>query len=369
MCGLIMEMTPNTSKIAIITDQSPYSGIGTYAHSLYSLLKDTFPNLKLILTPYSSASLSDGAIVPPLNKTTSTLMAYPLYRFLNSWRNSKYLSSAADYFHLCGMDYTLAERVKESICTVYDFYYRLPSRSNWSNPKELLATMSINVSNIRSMRSMRKCNALISISEETSAAIKKSSGLDSKVVHLWVQETFHPRPKQLLREKLSLPHNLRILLNVSGGGANKNLNTLRRIIDMLPEYYRLVKIGYPINHPKVINLSRVSSIDYPLYFNACDVYVHTSIREGFGIPLLESLASGIPIVTNKSSTSGEVVGKAGLSVANPFDPSEYNSMILKLENAEIYAEMSRLARERSSLFSRETAWRKMIDIYTESFGL
>ena len=62
----------------------------------------------------------------------------------------------------------------------------------------------------------------------------------------------------------------------------------------------------------------VSRADQPLWYSASDVFVYPSQYEGFGLPVLEALACGTPVVTSATSSLPEVVGAAGLTV-NPGD--------------------------------------------------
>lgn len=64
----------------------------------------------------------------------------------------------------------------------------------------------------------------------------------------------------------------------------------------------------------------VSFVDYvhqndlPLWYNCADVFTYPSVYEGFGLPILEAMACGTPVVTSASSSLLEVVGEAGITV-------------------------------------------------------
>ena len=66
-----------------------------------------------------------------------------------------------------------------------------------------------------------------------------------------------------------------------------------------------------------------------LYAHA-DVYVLPSLYEGFGVPVLEAMASGCPVVASNNSSLPEVVGKAGL-LFNPSDPADIMRAILEIK--------------------------------------
>jgi len=71
--------------------------------------------------------------------------------------------------------------------------------------------------------------------------------------------------------------------------------------------------------------------DLPYLYNAAFAFLFVSLREGFGIPILESMACGTPVITSNTSSMPEVAGNKGILV-NPEQPKEIVQMMLKLEN-------------------------------------
>lgn len=93
--------------------------------------------------------------------------------------------------------------------------------------------------------------------------------------------------------------------------------------------------------------------ELPLWYAAARVFVFPSIYEGFGMPPLESMACGTPVVTSNSSSLPEVVGDAGLMVP-PHDTAALADAIVRLlEDAELHAEL----RERGLARARHFNWR------------
>ena len=64
--------------------------------------------------------------------------------------------------------------------------------------------------------------------------------------------------------------------------------------------------------------------DLPAWYNAADLFVFPSLYEGFGLPPLEAMACGTPVVTSNTSSLPEVVGEAALTV-NPLDIAELSA--------------------------------------------
>jgi glycosyltransferase involved in cell wall biosynthesis len=94
--------------------------------------------------------------------------------------------------------------------------------------------------------------------------------------------------------------------------------------------------------------------EQPLWYAAATVFAFPSLYEGFGMPPLEAMACGTPVVTSTTSSLPEVVGDAGLTV-DPRDPDALAAAMLRLLNdAELRAEL----RERGLRQARRFSWRE-----------
>jgi glycosyltransferase involved in cell wall biosynthesis len=107
----------------------------------------------------------------------------------------------------------------------------------------------------------------------------------------------------------------------------------------------------------------VSADDLPWWYNAAHVFVYPSLYEGFGLPPLEAMACGTPVVTSTASSLPEVVGQAGLLI----DPTDTEGLAAAMEqclvDADLRARMRAMGLARAAGFSwRETA-RRTVDSY------
>jgi glycosyltransferase involved in cell wall biosynthesis len=84
---------------------------------------------------------------------------------------------------------------------------------------------------------------------------------------------------------------------------------------------------------KIIFTDFVSEEDLVLLYNCADVFLYPSLYEGFGIPLLEAMACGVPVITSNTTSIPEVVGDAALLI-NPRDGEELKKALLSLLNDE-----------------------------------
>lgn len=98
-------------------------------------------------------------------------------------------------------------------------------------------------------------------------------------------------------------------------------------------------------------------------YNDAICLVYPSLYEGFGIPILEAMSLGVPVITSNTSSIPEVAGDAAL-YTNPSDIKEIrDSMLLMLQNMDLRSDLARRGLKRSGLFS----WRKTADQYLDLY--
>lgn len=94
--------------------------------------------------------------------------------------------------------------------------------------------------------------------------------------------------------------------------------------------------------------------DLPYIYNSAFAFLYTSLRESFGIPLLEAMACGTPVITSNTSSMPEIAGNDAILV-NPENPEEITERMLRLEtDEEYYNAQKEIGLKRAELFS----WRK-----------
>jgi len=103
--------------------------------------------------------------------------------------------------------------------------------------------------------------------------------------------------------------------------------------------------------------------DLPLFYNAADLFVFPSFFEGFGLPVIESMASGVPTITSRGSSLEEVAGDAAVLI----DPRDTNSiadaMERVLKDAELQRSLSERGLRRSAQFNTGSLAAKVLDVY------
>ncbi len=116
---------------------------------------------------------------------------------------------------------------------------------------------------------------------------------------------------------------------------------------------------------EVIFTGYVDLDDLPVIYGMSDMLVYPSLHEGFGLPPLEAMACGCPVVTSKVSSLPEVVGDAALCV-DPYDVRAIaEAMAAILFHPERRMDLVHRGLERAKLFSWERAAAETLDIYQQ----
>ena len=103
--------------------------------------------------------------------------------------------------------------------------------------------------------------------------------------------------------------------------------------------------------------------DLPSVYHAAFAVLYTSLRESFGIPLLEAMACGTPVVTSNTSSMPEIGGKQA-ALVNPYQIEDITKMMLRLEQDNtFYARQKSWGLERARIFSWEKTGHELLDLY------
>jgi glycosyltransferase involved in cell wall biosynthesis len=116
---------------------------------------------------------------------------------------------------------------------------------------------------------------------------------------------------------------------------------------------------------EVIFTDFVLDKDLPGIYLGAEVFVFPSLHEGFGLPPLEAMFYGIPVLTSNSSSLPEVVGDAGILV-NPQDPDDIANGILRLlGDQQLRNRLKEKGLQRAHNFSLERMAKKTLEVYEE----
>ncbi|MGC9123845.1 MAG: glycosyltransferase [Thermoplasmata archaeon] len=294
-------------KIALLVDQPHWTGIGVYAVNLYNLIKD-YIDVELI---YLGAHYDDLSQYKKLNYIKHTKILYLIPKILRY--NYKMFSKDENYkdyiIHYLGAYYPVNLIKENVIITVHDLVKDDYFLSLKNGPLEFSRSILRN-RNLNRFKYILKNNPfIIAISNKTARDINKINKTSKiKVIYHHIdKERFKPREKSNAKKLLGLEENINYLLSVGSSRPNKRLDLIKIFAESLPEEWILIKIGESIKSEKILNFKNVNIEKYPLFFNASEAYLHMSDDEGFGIPLLEALGSGIPIIARNTEINKEIL--------------------------------------------------------------
>lgn len=170
------------------------------------------------------------------------------------------------------------------------------------------------------------------------------------------------------------------ILNVGSLEPGKNQTTLVRAYRRLRDrgyrqrlviagqrawrYQPLIKLRDELGLTDVVHLAGyVPAPDLPALYGGADLFVFPSLYEGFGLPVLEAMACGTPVVCSNRGALPELVAGAAL-VVNPYRPRDLTeAMALVLDTPELREQLRRAGRERASQFTWEHTAADTLSLY------
>jgi glycosyltransferase involved in cell wall biosynthesis len=213
--------------------------------------------------------------------------------------------------------------------------------------------------------------------------VKGDNKLDA--IYNGVSEHFIPvtnkEELQRVKEKYNLPEKYFFFLGNTDPKKNTK-GTLKAFSDFLKQTrssHKLVMLDYDktelnkllieINDPGLINnivlTGYVINTDLPSIYAQCDVFLYPSLRESFGIPMLEAMACGVPVITSNTSSMPEVSGDAA-HIIDPFNTDEITLGLIEILNNEAYRKS---LCEKGLARSKEFSWNNMAIDYLKLYEL
>lgn len=131
--------------------------------------------------------------------------------------------------------------------------------------------------------------------------------------------------------------------------------------NVLDEILENAGIGNIRDH--IVCRKYIPNTDLPYIYNGAKIFLYTSFRESFGIPMIEAMACGTPVITGDSSALPEIAGDAAIKV-NVSKPEKIADAMLLLENDdEMYKEYVSNGLNRAKEFSWENTAKQLLEIY------
>lgn len=354
------------------------TGLGNYSRSLIANMAQFFPQNQYFVytprikdTPQISSFLSREHIMAKLPDSGGSL-----------WRTfgikRQLATDDIDLFH--GLSHEIPVNLKAidlpAVVTIHDLIFlKFP---------QYYGVIDRFIYKLKCRYACEHADKIIAISECTKRDIIEFFKTDPQkieVVYQGCDDSFKipasPEKKTALRLKFQLPE--KYILNVGTIETRKNLLTLIRALKHVNESYKLVVVGRrtayadlvlkEINllglNSRIIFLQNVPFDELPVIYQMAGVFVYPSVYEGFGIPVIEALCSGVPVVAAKGSCLEEAGGPDSIYIAPSDHQGFANAINHILDSPRLMGQMKINGLSYVQRFDHELLSRKMMTIYTD----
>ncbi|MEO6858658.1 MAG: glycosyltransferase family 1 protein [Solirubrobacteraceae bacterium] len=231
----------------------------------------------------------------------------------------------------------------------------------------------------RTVSTMAKVAAVACVSEATKRDVLRFTDVQPERIHVipgGVGAGFRPMPpaqRSDARRRLGIEARF-VLLHVSSGGFYKNVPATLRTMAALRSSgtdVALVRVGYPLRQDQrelasrlglaahVKELGRPDDAELTTIYGAVDALIFPSLHEGFGLPVIEAMACGTPVVASNITALDEVLGGAGLMAP----PNDIHALAAAVD--QILSSPAAADRLRSAGLARAQSfqWQRVVDDY------
>ena len=380
--------------LAVGVDVFPFfermSGVGWYEWNLLARLPEVDPAIELNLYAHTFVAPEEPAAgpMPTAQRTRFRVHHLPAGFLLPVGATLRVLRAVVEplLLFLDGNDVFFAPNffvprrhlaaVRALVPTVHDLaFLRLPETVQRETRENL---------NRHLPGALFAADALIAVSAATAADLQELAGVNPRRVHVVHEGVDGAFPSAEPAVPTALP--VRYLVFVS------TLEPRKNVVTLLDAFARAAAAGYPGDlvlvgrwgwHTKAAQAalatspvrSRVCHLDYleraalAAVMRGAEALVFPSLLEGFGLPVLEAMACGVPVIVSRASSLPEVAGDAALYV-DPRRPEEIAAAIVRLAgDRDLAVRLAAAGRERAARFRWEDAAAATATVLRRAAGL
>lgn len=363
------------------------TGLGNYSRYIINILSKYYPENQYQLYSPSKGKPNLRARVPEKKCIKDFypkgVYAFPLLKSL--WRSQGLVSdlkkNSSDLFH--GLSNELPFGLKQtgikSIVTIHDLIFlRYPDFYPWID-RHIYA--------YKFKKACENADKIIAISEMTKRDIISYFNISEEkisVIYQGCDKSFSEQvpleKKEETRRKYDLPD--RYILYVGSIESRKNLLLVVKALSSLNEKIHLVAIGKQTQYADIVKnsiqelnlenqvslLSNIPFEELPAIYQMATVFTYPSFFEGFGIPIVEALHSGIPVIAAKGSCLEEAGGPNSAYI-DPISETEMIETLNKiLSNDALAQEMILKGKQYVTRFNDDVIAAEIMALYKETIN-
>lgn len=352
------------------------SGLGNYSRNTLNALKNYFPeNQYILFTPEIKTELFHNYkhfdVISPDSSVSKIFKSF--------WRSfsvsGQLKKNELDLFH--GLSNELPEGIHKTevpaVVTIHDLIFmRFP---------EFYKPIDRKIYYGKVKYACNSAQKIITISNQTKNDIVQYLNIDPEKIEVIYQSVsprfFNPAETKNLKSKYNLAENF--ILAVGTIEPRKNqLSILKAVLSKKMDT-RIIFVGKPTNYSfellqfisenkmedQVKFLNNIPRKDLVGLYQMAKLSVYISVYEGFGLPVIESMACGCPVITSNVSCLPETAGGAAVLCA-PEDFATLGVQIQKIMEDKFFRdELIHKGKERAKIFNPEFVSQKLISLYTD----
>lgn len=328
------------------------TGIGTYSHALLIGLAERYPQDRFVHC-YRPKQFLRAARARRGNVQRKLLWP-PLPTF------------RADVFHALNqrVDKRPARRV---VATFHDLFVMT---EEYSSP-EFRARFAE-----QARRAAKNSDLIIAVSQFTARQVRDLLGFDHTCIRI-IRHGVNPPSPALVRKRE------KIILFVGALQVRKNVTRLVEAFEGVPADWRLILAGASSGYRAESTIERIRSskcrdriqitgylwpAELQTLYARASIFAFPSLDEGFGIPLLEAMAHGIPVITSNRPALVELAGDAGLLIDPQSTEDLHTALNRLIRDPDLCEDLSQRGRDRAKLYPWERAITETYSVYKELVG-
>lgn len=317
------------------------SGLGNYSRDLVRILALKNPQDQLVLIEKEKSDRGSEILKLP-NVSFQKVSGGKFSRQIKFGKTAQYFN--ADIFHGLSGELPMkwsVEKIKK-VVTIHDLIFmRFP---------QFYTFFDRNIHFWKFKKACQQADLVIAISEQTKRDIIEFLKIPEdkiRVVYQGCHQTFKEKKSTQALDEVQTKFNLpeRFILNVGTIESRKNLLNIVKavhqtdipliVVGKKTKFFRKVDSYILKNHlqKQVYFLDHVNVDELSAIYQLADIFVYPSLFEGFGIPVIEALFSGTPVITGNVSSLPEAGGENSLYI-NPESVADLKAKISFLWNSE-----------------------------------